>query len=118
MCPPLSCGLYQVSMTMTHEDCLSSERDRQPFGRILEAFGQRRGFGTMNHIAPSPAPCRKPPKYVLMGHSHRDLVLPPAGLAFVLFFEPVDQGLEIFNHRFARHLTAAGKGLKSIRPRL
>ncbi len=82
---------------MTHEDCLSrllarkrraddvvhrqatltlsSGRDRQPFGRILEAFEQRRDFGTMNHIAPSATPCRKPPKYVLMGHSHRDLVL-------------------------------------------
>ena len=89
-------GSYQGAVILPHEDCqscllarrsregdvvhrfeaatTSSARDWQPEGRFLTALGLRRGFGAMNHIAPSDAPSREPTETVLMGQDHPTLV--------------------------------------------
>ena len=58
----------------------------EPFRRRVQRTGmetlraasggpqQRRGLGTMNHIAPSPTSRCEPPESVLMGQDHRTLV--------------------------------------------
>jgi hypothetical protein len=51
-----------------------SGRGWQPEGRLVANLGLRRGFGTMNHIALSTAPCRGSPQAVLIGQDHRRLV--------------------------------------------
>ena len=92
----LALNLYQPAVILTYEDwqsrllarrsgsgdvvhrrdaaTKSSGREWQPEGRLWVALGLRRVLVTMNHIITSDAPCREPPKTVLMGQDQCRLV--------------------------------------------